>query len=146
MKITGSVSIDVDKRVEAQIFNAFLHKLTDELWLVEKATTDNKKGIYRTIDMQGHGSDVDELVTENIDDPRYAVQVAAYRLHRLLMEADNKRRQPKRIVQDGLQEVIWSLSRNFGIQREDKQQQMDSIITKLKTILDVDRNRKDLDR
>jgi hypothetical protein len=93
MKITGSVSIEISKSTEAQIFNGFLHRLMDELWVLESSEADKYRpaGIYKTIDMQGRGSDVDELVTKNIDDPKYAVQVAAFRLHYILMQAQHNR-------------------------------------------------------
>jgi hypothetical protein len=92
MQITGSVSIEISKSTEAQIFNGFLHKLMDELWVLEPSEADKYRpaGIYKTIDMQGRGSDVDELITKDLDDPKYVVQVAAFRLHYILMQANNR--------------------------------------------------------
>lgn len=40
--------------------------------------------IMKAIDMQGHGSDFDEIVSTDENDPKYAVQVAAWRLYEKL--------------------------------------------------------------
>lgn len=40
--------------------------------------------IYEFVDMHGRGSDFDQLVSEDENDPRYAIQVAAWRLMNLL--------------------------------------------------------------
>lgn len=58
------------------VFLRNLRKQSDELFI--------KNGkIYRTIDMQGRGSDVDEYVGE-INDPKFERQMLAYRLLKVL--------------------------------------------------------------
>jgi hypothetical protein len=80
----ANVVVMLDDETVRAIWQEELAKLTETFWLVETPRDGRKAGIYRTIDMQGHGSDIDELVTERIDDPQYAVQVAACRLEREL--------------------------------------------------------------
>jgi hypothetical protein len=82
---------DLDAPEIDRVFRAVLDHLTEGLFIVERGDTLRnssrpKPGLYRVIDMQGHGSDVDELVTENLDDPQYAVAVAALRLEALLKD------------------------------------------------------------
>lgn len=50
-----------------------LDRLTEDLFIRDG-------NIYRTVDMQGHGSDYDQLVSKDINDPKYKLQIAAWRL------------------------------------------------------------------
>lgn len=75
------------KDVERMFF-ARLHYLRGGLWV----DTDEHGGRwwYRTIDMQGHGSDIDERLAP-YDDPRFDLERAVYELEQILKQRKHLR-------------------------------------------------------
>jgi len=90
VEIFADVKVSITDAQVQRIFRGELDRLTEDYWIIEesdaKKWVQQKAGIYKTLDMQGRGSDIDEWVAE-LDDPKFVIQVAACRLENLLKAA-----------------------------------------------------------
>jgi hypothetical protein len=87
--LTINLPVKLGEQEINAVFNARLEELTDGLFLQDADLYGRKAGIYRIVDTGGRHLD-HELVSEDLGDPKHAIEVAAYRLKQLLKNADKQ--------------------------------------------------------